>query len=95
MIYRAEHQSAAKDASWRCENHWQDKYPQEAASVCEELDHLLAFYRCEPLHWEYVRTSNPIGKVFREQRRQQFGYGAFANRDACNQVVFRALNWLN
>ena len=57
---------------------WQDKYPREVASIREDLGHLLAFYRCEPLHWEYVRTSNPIERVFREPRRQQFGCGAFS-----------------
>jgi len=95
MVYSAEHLAAAKDAFRRWEKRWQDKYPQEAASVREDLGYLLAFYRCEPLHWEYVRTSNPIERVFRELRRQQFGCGAFANRDACNRAVFRVFNWLN
>jgi transposase-like protein len=65
------------------------------ASVKEDLGYLLAFYGCEQLHWKYVRTSNPIERVFRELRRQQFGCGAFANRDACNRAVFRVFNWLN
>lgn len=63
--------------------------------VRKDLGHLLAFYDCPRLHREYVRTSNPIERVFRELRRQQFGCGAFANRDACNRAVFRVFNWLN
>lgn len=36
---------------------------------------LLSFFACPELHWEYVRTSNPIERVFLELRRQQFGWG--------------------
>ena len=43
----------------------------------------------------YVRTTNPIERVFRELRRQQFGCGAFANRNACNRAVYRVFAWLN
>lgn len=94
-VYDAQHLSAAKDA-YRCwERRWQGKYPAVVESVREDLGYLLAFYNCPALHWEYVRTSNPIERVFRELRRQQFGCGAFANRDACNRAVFRVFNWLN
>jgi putative transposase len=95
LIFRAQHLHAAKVAFRRWESRWDDKYPQVVATVREDLGHLLAFYGCDPLHWEYVRTSNPIERVFRELRRQQFGCGAFANRDACNRAVYRVFNWLN
>jgi transposase-like protein len=95
LVYSAEHLSGAKDAFRRWENSWQGKYPGVVARVKEDLGHLLAFYSCDKLHWEYIRTSNPIERVFRELRRQQFGCGAFANRDACNRAVFRVFNWLN
>ena len=95
LVFRAEHLYAAKDAFRRWEKRWQEKYPNVVASVSEDLGQLLAFYGCDPLHWEYVRTSNPIERAFRELRRQQFGCGAFANRDACNRAVYRVFNWLN
>ena len=65
------------------------------ATVEEDAGHLLAFFACPELHWEYVRTSNPIERAFRELRRQQFGCGAFANRDACNRAAYRVFSWLN
>ncbi|MHB1459572.1 MAG: hypothetical protein ACYC0V_21890, partial [Armatimonadota bacterium] len=37
----------------------------------------------------------PIERVFRELRRQQYGSGAFANRDACNRAVYRIFRLLN
>jgi transposase-like protein len=94
-VYDAQHLSGAKDAFRLWEARWQDRYPAVVQSVREDLGYLLAFYSCSEMHWEYVRTSNPIERAFRELRRQQFGCGAFANRDACNRAVFRVFNWLN
>ena len=94
-VYDAKHLVGAKDAFRLWEQRWNEKYPSVVQSVREDLGHLLAFYSCDALHWEYIRTSNPIERVFRELRRQQFGCGAFANRDACNRAAFRVFNWLN
>lgn len=95
QVYDAPHLAGAKDAFRRWERRWELRYPSVVASVREDLGYLLAFYGCQPSHWVYVRTSNPIERVFRELRRQQFGCGAFANKDACNRAVFRVFNWLN
>jgi len=95
LVYDANHLRGAKDSFRLWEQRWSDKYPSVVASVREDLGYLLAFYNCDDLHWKYLRTSNPIERVFRELRRQQYGCGAFANRDACNRAVFRIFNWLN
>lgn len=94
-VYRAPNLEKAKSAlrAWR--DRWIEKYPSVVQSVMEDAPHLLAFFSCPELHREYVRTSNPIERVFRELRRQQFGCGAFANREACNRAVYRVFNWLN
>lgn len=95
LVYSADHLSQAKEAFRNWERKWLKKYPGVVASVKEDLGHLLAFYGCDKLHWEYLRTSNPIERAFRELRRQQFGCGAFANREACNRAVFKVFHWLN
>lgn len=94
-VYRASSLASAKDALRRWRACWQEKYPTVVATVEEDAGHLLAFFACPELHWEYVRTSNPIERAFRELRRQQFGCGAFANRDACNRAAYRVFSWLN
>lgn len=94
-VYDAKHLTQAKGAFRTWEKSWNEKYPNVVASVKDDLGYLLAFYKCDELHWEYIRTSNPIERTFRELRRQQFGCGAFANKDACNRAVFRVFNWLN
>lgn len=94
-VYKAVHLASAKDAFRRWSSRWSEKYPSVVHMVTEDIGYLLAFYRCPELHWEYLRTTNPIERVFRELRRQQYGSGAFANREACNRAVFRVFNWLN
>lgn len=94
-VYKAKHLSLAKDAFRKWKDKWQEKYPSVVSSVEEDLGYLLAFYSCDSLHWEYIRTSNPIERCFRELRRQQYGCGAYANRDACNRAVYRVFRWLN
>ena len=94
-VYKAPNLGAAKDALRRWCARWKLRYPGVVASVEQDSGRLLAFFACPELHWEYVRTSNPIERVFLELRRQQFGCGAFANRDACNRAVYRVFSWLN
>lgn len=94
-VYQAKSLRAAKEALRRWCAQWRSKYPNVVASVEEDSGLLLAFYSCPDLHWEYVRTTNPIERVFLELRRQQFGCGAFANREACNRAVYRIFAWLN
>jgi putative transposase len=95
QVYQAPSLSAAKESLRRWCMRWKGRYPRVVASVEEDSGLLLAFYGCPELHWEYVRTTNPIERVFLELRRQQFGCGAFANRDACNRAVYRVFAWLN
>ena len=94
-VYQAHNMGAAKDALRRWCARWRQRYPNVVTSVEQDSGRLLAFFTCPELHWEYVRTSNPIERVFLELRRQQFGCGAFANRDACNRAVYRVFSWLN
>lgn len=94
-VYRAENLQIAKRALRNWCNRWRLRYPNVVASIEEDSGHLLAFFTCPDSRWEYLRTSNPIERVFRELRRQQYGCGAFANRDACNRAVYRVFSWLN
>jgi len=94
-VYQAPHRAASKAAFREWSLLWRQRYPGVVAAVEEDLGHLLAFFGCPELHREYVRTSNPIERAFRELRRQTFGCGAFANREACNRAVYRVFAWLN
>ena len=95
QIYRAAHKTAAKTAFREWKLRWLDKYPQLIANTEEDLGYLLNFYDCPELHWKYLRTTNPIERVFLELRRRRFGCGAFANRESSERIVFGIFLWLN
>ena len=94
-IYRAAHKVAAKTAFREWRSRWREKYPQLTANLEEDLGYLLSFYDCPELRWKYLRTTNPIERVFLELRRRRFGCGAFANRQSSERIVFGVFLWLN
>lgn len=86
-VFRAPNRRAALVAFRTFKTTWASLYPTVVASVEDDLGHLLAFYDSPQLHWEYIRTSNPIERLFLELRRVRFGAGAFANPVSCDRVV--------
>ena len=94
-IYDATNEVAAKRAFRVWKEKWRKKYPRVVAGVEEDLGQLLSFYGCPKLHWKYLRTSNPIERVFVELRRRRFGCGAFANREQSDRIIFGVFLWLN
>jgi transposase-like protein len=94
-IYKAAHKEAAKAAFREWRRNWAGQYPQVVKSLEEDLGYLLAHYDCPELHWKYLRTTNPIERVFLELRRRRFGCGAFANRESSERIVFGVFLWLN
>lgn len=95
MIYAAEHRRGALEAFRALKQKWTACYPEVVANIEEDLRYLLAVYDVPALHREYVRTTNPIERVFVELRRARFACGAFANRKACDRVVAHVYLRLN
>lgn len=94
-IYKAAHKEAAKAAFRAFRLRWSGKYPQVVAGLGEDLGSLLCIYDEPELRQRYLRTTNPIERVFLELRRRQFGCGAFANRHQSERIVFGVFLWLN
>lgn len=94
-IYKAAHKTAAKAAFREWKSRWMLKYSQLVKNLEEDLGYLLSHYDCPELHWKYLRTTNPIERVFLELRRRRFGCGAFANRQSSERIVFGVFLWLN
>jgi len=94
-IYDAAHKAGAKRAFREWSYKWGQKYPSLVASVEEDLGQLLSFYDRPELHWKYLRTSNPVERVFLELRRRNFGCGAFATTAQSDRVVYGVFQWLN
>jgi transposase-like protein len=94
-IYKAAHKEGAKAAFRAFRSRWREKYPQVVAGLEEDMGNLLSFYDEPGLRRKYLRTTNPIERVFLELRRRRFGCGAFANRHQSERIVFGVFLWLN
>jgi putative transposase len=94
-IYSAAHKTAAVIAFRTWKMNWLEKYPSVVQGLEEDLGQLLCHLDMPELHRKYLRTTNPIERVFLELRRRRFGCGAFANRAQSERVVFGVFLWLN
>ena len=94
-IYTAKHRKEAMEAFRNFKHIQASTYPNVVANMEEDLRYLFAFYDAPELHREYVRTSNPVERVFVELRRARFACGAFANRQSCDRVVAGVYQRLN
>ena len=94
-VYRADTLSHAHRALTDFERTWRDRYPGVTQSLKEDARHLLAFFNAPVEHREYVRTTNPIERTFREVRRWRRGCGAFADARACDRVLYKVSMLLN
>lgn len=63
-IWMAETQSAADKAFESCVKRFEAKYPQAMGCLVKDRDTLLAFYDYPAMHWQHIRTTNPIESVF-------------------------------
>jgi len=94
-IYAASNKTAAQAAFRTWKLRWFQKYPSVVQDLEEDLGQMLCYYDMPELHRRYLRTTNPIERVFLELRRRRFGCGAFANRAQSERVVFGVFLWLN
>jgi len=95
QIYRAARKSEAVAAWSAFSNRWVGVYPSVVQSIQQDLRYLLAFLDRPRLHHAYVRTSNPIERVFRDLRKRGYGCGAFADRKSCDRVLYSVYQLLN
>ena len=94
-IYRAPSMKAASESFERFLSDWQERHPAVANALREDMRYLLPFQRMPSEHHRYIRTTNPLERVFREVRRWRRGCGAFADPAACDRVFFKVCRLLN
>lgn len=95
QIYQSQTNQQARTAIVLFKAKWATAYPAMLATFEQDLRHLMAYLEAPVQHQEYVRTTNPIERVFVELRRRRYGCGAFANRLSCDRVLFAVYELLN
>ena len=94
-VYRARDLKQANARLYFLYQRWDAKYPQLMKHLRQDMRNLLSFFNRPKLHWIYLRTSNPIERVFVEIRRRRYGCGALANPQACDRLFYGVFERLN
>lgn len=88
-IWMAESKSNAIDAMNLFKSMYGDKYPAAVECLFKDQDELLEFYNYPAIHWQHIRTTNPIESTFSTVRhRTKRSKGAFS-RTTILTMVFK------
>jgi len=63
-IWMADTRKNAHKAFKGCIRRFEDKYPGAMKCLEKDKDSMLAFYDFPAVHWQHIRTSNPIESIF-------------------------------
>ena len=88
-VWMAENKSHAIDAINLFSSMYKDKYPAAVECLVKNQDELLEFYNFPAIHWQHIRTTNPIESTFSTVRhRTKRAKGAFS-RTTILTMVFK------
>ena len=88
-VWMAESKSHAIDAMNLFSSMYKDKYPAAVECLVKNHDELLEFYNFPAIHWQHIRTTNPIESTFSTVRhRTKRAKGAFS-RTTILTMVFK------
>lgn len=94
-LYRAEGESAARQASETFRLHGQGIYPALVKKLGEDLPERLAFFRFPQPLWRPRRSPNVIERCFVEVRRRTRPMVCFVNAQSVDRISFSSFNRFN
>ena len=80
------------DAEQACDNflrHYEAKYPKASECLSKDRDVLLTFYDFPALHWQHLRTTNPIESTFATVRLRTSKTRGCVTRGGMLAMVFK------
>lgn len=63
------------------------KLPKAAKVVEEEAIETLGCYDFPAVHWQHLRTNNPLERINREIRRRTRGWGCFPDEQSAIMLI--------
>jgi len=94
-VYTASNKVEARTMWIVAKKRWGSIYPTLIATIEKDLRSLLAFLDSPREHHKYIRTSNPIERIFLELRRRRYGCAAFADVKACDRALYGVYETIN
>ncbi|EFH85256.1 IS256 family transposase [Ktedonobacter racemifer] len=70
---------------------YQKRYPEAIRSLCEDEEHLLAFYAFPPVMHRYIRSTNAIESFFSNVRQRTDQIDAFTTETSCLAIVWATM----
>ena len=88
-IWQAETKADAEKAFDLFIESYEAKYPKAAICLQKDREEMLAFYDFPALHWQSIRTSNPIESTFGTIRHRTKRSKGCLSRDGMLQMMFK------
>ncbi len=97
-IWMAETRQSAYKAFDACVKRFEAKYPGAMACLIKDQKTLLAFYDFPAVHWQHIRTTNPIESVFATVRLRTTRTKSCGNRKTTLTMAYKLMtttqnNW--
>jgi len=70
---------------------WQAKYAKATDCLAKDREELLVFYDFPAMHWNHLRTTNPIESTFATVRLRTSKTKGSGSRSACLTMVFKLM----
>ena len=87
-IWQAETKADAEKAFDLFIESYEAKYPKAAIFLQKDREEMLAFYDFPALHWQSIRTSNPIESTFGSIRHRTKRSKGCLSRDGMLHMMF-------
>jgi len=94
-IWMAESRAAAEQAFDKFLLSYQAKYPKASECLHKDRTALLTFYDFPALHWQHIRTTNPIESTFATVRLRTSKTRGCVSRGGMLAMVFKLTKWQN
>ncbi|MCH8177117.1 MAG: IS256 family transposase [Proteobacteria bacterium] len=89
QIWQAETRPSAENAFDLFIQTYEDKYPKAVLCLQKDREELLAFYDFPALHWQSIRTTNPIESTFATIRHRTKRSKGCLSRDGMLHMIFK------
>ncbi len=88
-IWQAETKADAEKAFEQFVQMYEAKYPKAVLCLQKDREELLAFYDFPALHWQSLRTTNPIESTFGTIRHRTKRSKGCLSRDGILHMIFK------
>jgi putative transposase len=98
-VHKAIHAQESRDTAERKANaiiaDLRDGKMSKAADIVEQMvQQTLTYYAFPDIHWQKIRTNNPLERITREIRRRTRVVGAFPDGQSCLNLAAARLRYI-